>query len=51
VSHEIFRTIYRWVYPDMLSGYVLRFEGSAWAGELLALRIRAFVIACRIPRE
>jgi hypothetical protein len=51
VSHEIFRTIYRWVDPDMLSGYVLRFEGSARAGELLALRIRAFVIACCIPRE
>jgi hypothetical protein len=35
----------------MLSGYILRLEGSARAGELLALRIRAFIIACRIPRE
>jgi hypothetical protein len=29
----------------------VRFEGSARAGELLALRIRAFVTACCVPRE
>jgi hypothetical protein len=51
VTHEILRTIHRGVNPDMLSGYVLRFEGSTRTGELLALRIRAFVIACCIPRE